>query len=235
MKKDDDSKKFHFKDLFTNRQYRSIMVLVFYAILFCAVIISIRTPKNISSTNDNGTKVSSLEGYALIDNGNFNYKYTIEVDDDVFVYTGKRYNEKELLTINKGDDYQEYYIEKNKTYIKENDKYVMALSKPIIVFDFFNTNLLDELIIRGILIDRDNNIYQIDNQDLYDVLNDDSVKVEKGDNFATLTYRNSYITGITFDLSNYAKVIGENYKKVIISLEYNDFNLIDDFEEIAVN
>lgn len=235
MNKNKNEKKFSVKELFINRQYRSIIILAFYAILFTVLIIGIRSPKNTVEKNENGTSISSLSGYELIDNKNFSYKYTIKVDDETFIYEGKKYNDKELVVISKDEESREYYIVGDKTYIKENNKYSLSLSKPIIIFDFFNTNVLDEVIIRGILINEDNHEYKIDNQDLYDVLNTDNTKVEKGDNFATLSYRNSYITGITFDLSNYSKVIGENYNKVIISLEYSDFNLIDDFKEIDID
>ena len=104
----------------------------------------------------------------------------------------------------------------------------------IIVFDYFNTNILDQLIIRSVLIDEKANKYKIDNQSLYDVLNEDSSKVESGENYITLGYRNSNITKIELELGNYARLVGDNYDKVIISLEYYDFNLIEDFTELTV-
>lgn len=234
MEKNNDSNKFQIKDLFTNKQYRSIIILIFYAVLFAVVIIGLRSG-NDAIGNDSGTTISNLDGYELIDNKNFSYKYTVELDDAVYLYEGKKYKDKELVTVTKGEEYSNYYIVGDKTYIKGDNGYTLSLTKPIIIFDFLNTDILDEAITRGLLVNEVTNEYRIDNQSLYDVFNSDNTKVEDGYNYVTLSYRNSYVTKITFDLYNYSKIIGENYDKVIITLEYSDFNLIDDFEEIVVD
>jgi len=233
MEKNEKETKFELKELFTNKQYRSIMILVFYAVLFAILIVFIRTPgENLS--NDGGSTVTNLKGYELIDNKNFGYKYTVTLDDEEYIYDGQKFGDKELVILSKDEVKRYYYIEDDKTYIKENYVYKSTVDKPILIFDFFDTDVLDQLITRSILIDENANRYKIDNQDLYDVLNEDTTKVESGENYITLNYRNSNITKITFELDNYSKTIGENYDKVIISLEYYDFNLIEDFEEITV-
>jgi len=233
MEKNEKETKFELKELFTNKQYRSIMILVLYAVLFAILIVFIRTPgENLS--NDGGSTVTNLKGYELIDNKNFGYKYTVTLDDEEYIYDGQKFGDKELVILSKDEVKRYYYIEDDKTYIKENYVYKSTVDKPILIFDFFDTDVLDQLITRSILIDENANRYKIDNQDLYDVLNEDTTKVESGENYITLNYRNSNITKITFELDNYSKTIGENYDKVIISLEYYDFNLIEDFEEITV-
>lgn len=227
MKKKEE-KGFEFKELFTNKQYRSIIILIFYAILFTVLIVIIRNPRGNLNTSG-GTTITNVDGYELIDNKNFGYKYTVLVDDEEYIYEGEKFGDKELFTLSKGEVSREYYIEKDNIYVKEKDIYQRAMEKPIIVFDFFNTDILDQLITRGILVDEEAKRYRIDSQNLYDVLNDDTVKVETSENYITLNYRNSNITRIVFELDNYAKIIGENYDKVIISLDYYDFNLIEDF------
>ena len=88
--------KFNIKELFTNRQYRAIAILIFYAILFAVLIIGLNGPKTLS-VNESGDQKSSLDGYKLIDGKNFNYKYTVTVDNETYYYEGKKYNNKELL------------------------------------------------------------------------------------------------------------------------------------------
>ena len=233
MEKNEKETKFEFKELFTNKQYRSIMILAFYAILFAVLIVFIRTPGE-NMSDDGGSTVTNLKGYELIDNKNFGYKYTVTLDDEEYIYEGQKFGNKELVTLSKDDEKRDYYIENNKIYLEDNGIYISTIEKPILIFDFFDTDILDQLVTRSILIDENVHRYKIDNQDLYDVLNEDTTKVESGDNYITLNYRNSNITKITFELDNYSKTIGENYDKVVISLEYYDFNLIEDFDEITV-
>lgn len=230
MKENDNTKKFSIKELFTNKQYRSIAILIFYVILFTVLIVAVRSPKTMVNGDDVNNYISNLDGYELINAKNFSYKYTVIVDETTYEYDGKKYDNKDLFTLSNGEKTEEYYIIDDKSYIKNNDKYNPTLSKPIIIFDFFNTNILEQLIIRGIVVDEENHKYKIDNQSLYDVLGTDSVKVDSGNNYITLNYRNSYITGITLDLSNYSKLLGKSYENVTIILEYSDFDLIDDFE-----
>lgn len=221
--------KFNIKEIFTNKQYRAIAILIFYAILFAVIIVSIRlTPS--TSINESGNHVSNLKGYDLIDGKNFNYKYIVTIDSDIFIYEGKKYGDEELLTVKKDGVKEEYYFTKKNTYKKENEKYVLVENKPYILFDFFDTDKLDEIILRSIEIDEENHQYKVDSQEIDNVVSPTFNLVESGDNYITLTYRNDNITGIAMDFSNYAKAAYEDYKKVIITLQYHDFNLIDDFE-----
>ncbi len=226
-----ENKKISIKEIFTNRQYRSIAILIFYAILFTVIIIGIRMPSG--KVDSDGNHVTNLDGYKLIDNKNFSYKYTVIIDEDIFYYEGKKYDDKELLKITKDEESKEYYFNKDNIYIKENDNYVITSTKPYILFDFFDTDILDEMILRSVVLDEENYKYKVDNQRIYDVLSINTTQVDSGDNYIYLTYRNDNITGITFDFSNYAKMMRENYNKIIISLEYYDFNLIDDFEIVV--
>jgi hypothetical protein len=233
MEKNNKEKKFQFRELFTNKQYRSIAILIFYAVLFAILIVMLRMPSS-GTDLENGTHVTKVKGFELINNNNFSYKYTVMVDDERYIFEGKKFEDKDMLTLIKDDEKREYYLENNKYYVKENDKFVSIIEKPFLIFDFFNTDVLDMLITRSILVDEVANRYRIDNQDLYDVLSPDNSKVDSGENYITLNYRNSNITRIVFELDNYSKTIGENYSKVIITLEYFDFNLIDDFNDITV-
>jgi len=233
MEENKKEKNFDIKELITNKQYRSIAILIFYAILFTVLVVMIRMPSS-SGMDESGTNITNIKGFELINNNNFSYKYTVMVDDEKYIYEGKRFTDKDMVTLTKDDEKREYYLEENKYYVKENDKFIAIIEKPFIIFDFFNTDVLDMLITRSVLVDEVANRYRIDNQDLYDVLSSDNSKVDSGENYITLNYRNSNITRIVFELDNYSKTIGENYDKVIISLEYFDFNLIDEFDEITV-
>lgn len=228
-----EKKNFHIKELFLNKQYRSIIILVFYVVLFAILIIGLRQPKNMIDSGNGGSATISVKGYDLIHNNNFSYKYTVIMDEEEYVYEGKRYKNKDLVTITTKDESRDYYFDKDNYYVKRENEYKKTLTKPTFVFDYFNTSAIGTVIARSVF-QEDKNQYVVDNQTLYDVLSDEDDRVEKGDNFIKLEYRNSYITKISFDVTNYANMLGERCSNATVVLEYFDFNLIDDFGEIEV-
>lgn len=232
MDKKEETKKFKFSEVFTNKQYRAIAILVFYAILFVVLIISIRMPKGNGITDIISNK-TKIEGYELIDNNNFGYKYTVTIDDNIYYYEGKKYQEKELLNVSVGEEKREYYFEGDNVYLKENNYYTSTSIKPYVLFDFFNTDIIDSLISRSVKSSEDNYKYILDNQKIHDVISSSSSRIAPGDNYIYLIYRNDNITGISFDFSNYSKTVGEGYNNIIVALEYYDFNLIDDFNIVV--
>jgi len=221
--------KFNIKELFTNKQYRAIAILIFYGILFTIIIIAMNAPRNLG-VNESGEHVSSLAGYKLIDGKNFNYRYTLNVDDEVFYYEGKKYDNKEMVTVTKDDVTEEYYFENKNVYIKNGSNYVLIENKPFMLFDFFNTDILDEIILRSVVEDNENHKYKVTNQEIHNVIGEGIKKLDNGYNYISLVYRNDNITGITFDFSNYAKITNQDYHTIIITLNYFDFSLVDDFK-----
>lgn len=221
--------KLNIKELFINKQYRAIAILIFYAILFAILIIGMNAPRNLN-ISEGGNQLSSLEGYKLIDGKNFNYKYTLIVDDKVFYYEGKKYDNKEMLIVTSGELNEEYYFEGKNIYIKRDKDYVSTENKPYMLFDFFNTDILDEIILRSVVEDNENHKYKVTNQEIHNVIGEGIKKLDGGYNYISLVYRNDNITGITFNFSNYARITNEDYHTIIITLNYFDFNLVDDFK-----
>lgn len=229
--KKNNEKKFNIKELYTNRQYRSIIILVFYVILFAVLITGLRSNRTMVNKDNNTNKGVTVKGFELINKRNFNYKYTVIADGETFIYEGKKYENKEYFTLSKDEESKEYYIVDSEVYVKsdDNDRFIMVSNKPTIVFDFLNIRTVQELLSRAIIVDEDNNKYEITNQTLYDFLSSDNFKVDDGNNTIELYYRNSYVTGVDFDLSEYAKTLGEKYSNVNIKLEYFDFDLVENF------
>lgn len=229
--KKNNEKKFNIKELYTNRQYRSIIILVFYVILFAVLITGLRSNRTMVNKDNNTNKGVTVKGFELINKRNFNYKYTVIADGETFIYEGKKYENKEYFTLSKDEESKEYYIVDSEVYVKsdDNDRFIMVSNKPTIVFDFLNIRTVQELLSRAIIVDEDNNKYEITNQTLYDFLSSDNFKVDDGNNTIELYYRNSYVTGVDFDLSEYAKALGEKYSNVNIKLEYFDFDLVENF------
>jgi len=131
--------KLSIKELFTNRQYRSIMILICYAVLFVALIISLRMPDNNQMDVNNQDTTSKIKGYELIASNNFGYKYTLKTDDVIYNYEGKKYNNKDLVVLTIGEIKEEYYILDGVAYKNINGVYEEN-TLPILMFNFFDTN-----------------------------------------------------------------------------------------------
>ncbi len=221
-------KKFNIKELFSNKQYRAILILVFYAILFVIIISSIRLNNNpIKVDNDNEMSQDDgevLKGYELIHNNNFAYKYTVSLDDRVITYDGKKNGNKEEFIVSDGENVRTYYINDKDIFIKNADTYTKS-DKPYFVFDFFDTAIVEN-ILKGSIFDEEQQV--ISNKSLQNIVSEYNINIEDGNNTITVSYRNYNITQISLDLSNYSKAIGEPYNSLIITLEYYDFNLIDE-------
>ena len=221
-------KKFNIKELFSNKQYRAILILVFYAILFVIIISSIRLNNNpIKVDNDNEMSQDDgevLKGYELIHNNNFAYKYTVSLDDRVITYDGKKNGNKEEFIVSDGENVRTYYINDKDIFIKNADTYTKS-DKPYFVFDFFDTAIVEN-ILKGSIFDEEQQV--ISNKSLQNIVSEYYINIEDGNNTITVSYRNYNITQISLDLSNYSKAIGEPYNSLIITLEYYDFNLIDE-------
>ncbi len=219
-------KKFSIKELIYNKRYRSILILFFYAIVFIVLISLLNS--NRSNVGDKSNNYSVLEGFDLIYNNNFAYKYTVTLDDKIIVYDGKKNNNREVLLVSDSVNEKSYYINGNDVFIKEDNNYIKS-NKPYFVFDFFDTKIIEALMRR---CNTQNEEYYIDNQSLNDVLSDYDRKVDSGKNNVLIEYRNNYITKISFDLSNYVKITTNDYDNVTITLEYYDFNLIDEIDDL---
>ena len=221
-------KKFNIKELFSNKQYRAILILVFYAVLFVIIISSIRLNNNpIKVDNDNEMSQDDgevLKGYELIHNNNFAYKYTVSLDDRVITYDGKKNGNKEEFIVSDGENVRTYYINDKDIFIKNADTYTKS-DKPYFVFDFFDTAIVEN-ILKGSIFDEEQQV--ISNKSLQNIVSEYNINIEDGNNTITVSYRNYNITQISLDLSNYSKAIGEPYNSLIITLEYYDFNLIDE-------
>lgn len=221
--------KLNIKELFVNRQYRSIMILIFYAVLFGFLIISLRMPDNTQMDINNQDTISKIKGYEAIALNNFGYKYTLKMDKVTYSYEGKKYNNKDLVVLTTGEIKEEYYILDGVAYKNINGVYEEN-TMPILLFNFFDTKLIERIIQRSTLVDENIHMYEVSNQSLYDLLSNYNDKLQDGKNNLILTYRNSNITRISIDLTNYAKSLGENYSSLVLTLDYFDFNLIENYE-----
>ena len=90
-----DNNKFKVSDLATNKQYRAIIILIFYFFFFLVLIIAVRGVLDKEDVSDNKEtkekvkEISKVKIFSSLKKKNFTYKYTLTVDDKVYVYNGE--------------------------------------------------------------------------------------------------------------------------------------------------
>lgn len=224
----EEKKKLTIKEIIFNKQYRSIAILIFYFILFFFLIIWVRTPeKKIEKDKNDEKEINEVvfNGYELIGKNNYQFTYNVSLDDETYTYEGKRYNNKILFKLGE----TEYYKEDSIILMKQNENYILT-DNPAYLIDYFDTELIEKLIKNAKLISKEENKYMISNSKTNQVLEDETTAFKNGENYIYLYYKNKNITKIVLDITDYSKYLGETYNKAEISLEYKDFDLIEDFK-----
>lgn len=227
---EDSNKKFKFSDIVTNKQYRAIIILVFYFFLFLVLIISIRSMdnKNVSEKENNQVESSSkIDGFSYIKSSNFNYNYNLTVDNNTFIYEGKKYDKNDEFSLMINNEKKDYIINDGYTFEKKNKDNILR-DKPYYYIDFFQPEVIEKILINSKKID-DNN-YVISNSKLDSVV-DSEIGIDSDlDNYLKVYYQNNVITKIEFDYTNYVNYCGVKVGKVLLVLQYYDFGLVEKFD-----
>lgn len=222
-----NEKKFKITDLITNKQYNAILNLALGFGTIIILIIMIRlsgssVPNNTNNNiNNNGTQ-SVVSGFNDIKGKNFSFKYTLAENGKSVVYQGKERENKILFT--DATNKLEYYVIGDVVSVKKGNDYVIG-TNPSKYFNYFDVELVEK-IISSAKVDEDGYVISI-NDFSKEVSSDKSAE---GDIYISLTKSNGIITKITFDLGEYAVLTDKNIKTSVLTLEYSNFNLIDDFD-----
>ena len=222
-----NEKKFKITDLITNKQYNAILNLALGFGTIIILIIMIRlsgssVPNNTNNNiNNNGTQ-SVVSGFNDIKSKNFSFKYTLLENGKSVFYQGKERENKILFT--DATNKLEYYVIGDVVSVKKGNDYVIG-TNPSKYFNYFDVELVEK-IISSAKVDEDD--YVISINDFSKVVSSD--KSAEGDIYISLTKSNGIITKITFDLGEYAVLTDKNIKTSVLTLEYSNFNLIDDFD-----
>ena len=220
-----------FKELITNKQYRAIIILVFYFFFFAILVIGARASLNKKSTISEEVKqktsVRQIKGFSNIKSANFNYKYTLNIDDEMYIYEGKKYDNKDSYTLTVGKDIKNYVQVDDFSFEIKNKEKVLT-DKPIYYLDFFDAALLEKIIENSSL--KGDGVYSIDNIILNKLLNLQLGVSNKLENDIMLSYVDGNVTRIDINYTNFINSINKNIKKVLLTLEYKDFGQVLDFD-----
>lgn len=220
----DKKDKLTFKEFISNKQYRAILYLGVYFIIFLVLILMVRLSPNKISTRTN-TKEDTIitEGFNSIKNKNYNFKYTLSIDGKEETYIGKQNNDKILFTYLN----DEFFINGGVNSKKQGTDYIIKKDGVYKYFDFFDIALLEKIFEKS---EENGENHKISLTNFIEIIGSD-INVENDDFLdVKIVKHNNIITEIDIDLTKYALLLNEKIENVSLKLEYSNFNLIDEFD-----
>lgn len=231
MKEKNDKNKFNLKntvnDVFNDSQKKAWVVLGAYFIFFIVIIFSIRSNQ---TKNDNLNQNNSNLPFSIskIKSNNYDFKYTVNFDDNIIIYQGKNYQSNSLFTVN---DFDTYYKEGEVFFKKENEVFVNS-DNPYKFSELRNIDILEKILNQAKLdshtIYEDSTKiynYQITTDTLEKIFNNRDIDTDLAVNKITVYVdKLNQASKFTFDFSSYANYKGYILSKGIVEVEYSNFS-----------
>jgi len=181
--------------------------------------------KEEDNTNDQESQNLNVKDSIL--NGDYTYKYTINIiknEEEInYIYEGVKTKEKTTGTLTKEENQIFYIYENNEYYVKdEEDKYVLTTEEEIfdiIDYKYLNISTIDSYISKSTLDYKT----EYSNKTLlkgYNAYIKDIIISENNDEYITIVTKENENYGIEIDYTNLMKVINEEISSCKITLEY---------------
>ena len=245
--------KFNLQDIISDKQKRSRVLLVIYALFFLIAILIVRSTvskslnnnqdnktsnevinnnvenNNIENNNntDNNVTIDTGNMFAFIDFKNYQFEYNVDVDGSISLIEGKRFNDKYSFTMNNNGYILYFNGTTNYIRAKESiDGEYKVTGFPYMLINIFDIDTIKNIISKSTV---NGDIYEISNAAISEITHND-LDNKEGINKIELIKRNNKITEIKIDLSSAISSYMKKSTNAIISLKYSDFGLIDDFK-----
>ena len=206
------------KETEKEQRIKNYVVGTIYILIIIFMIVIVRI-------NDSKVQKETVKEDNIIRN-NYYYTYKLTINNDTYIYEGKRFNDKESFRVTNNNQENNYYIYKDIALIKKDNEYVLT-KKPYFYIDYFDSNEINKIINMS-EYDKDKKIYKLTTTNFalaYDIeVNDKSLNTIK------IEYKDNYVHKVTIDYTNYAAARGEAARKVIVELEYKDYGKVKDFD-----
>lgn len=221
IKKESKIKNFFskFKELWSDRRYRSIIKLSLYFIFFAIIFLFL----SLSTKNEYSyDEVVNFEDYV-----SYEFVTNININDNIYNLNGERYYEKYKFLYN-----DEIF---NLTYEDIQESY---LDKNIINSFNFTPDLIDNIINKSELVSEKKIIssnqiiseYSISLSKYLDILDFNLSNYDNPDFISIIvTESDNLVTKIELNLTNFYKNMEEDYFKYEISISYNSINSVNEF------
>lgn len=215
------------KELKKTEKGKAILFLGSYFFFFLVIFLFINFGSR-QTTLPEDYEPNSLSSYSVdkILSNNYDFSYTIHVDDKTFSYQGERINDVEKFIFNEN----QYYRNLEHYFVESNGIYILA-TNPYMYPDFLNFSRLGEVIADATYISKtefDNGVtlfnYQISSNSLVKKLENINTDILEVPNKIVFTAtKEGEVYRAQLDFSSYGKYKGICNDSFSIVLEYSDF------------
>ena len=234
-----NKKKFNFTDMVTDKTQRSRMILAIYVIFILILIVFIRVSISGTSNNNDVKKDKTPdkvepkeldtydEMFSLIDENNYNFVYKLNYSNELYIASGKRFNNKYSYSfVKEGEKAIDFLGTQNNIKAKVDNE-IMDAGLPYRYLNFFDNELIKNILRKSNKID--DNTFEVTNSDLGKIISDFSKLVSEDKNTIKLDIKNNKVVGFTIDYSNATKELLNKEITTTITAQLSNFSLIDDF------
>lgn len=223
------------KEAWENPQKKAIIMLVVMFIFIVFVVSNIK--ENTSNIHSINTKSSGDFQFNLdkINQKNYHFKYIVNIDNQITLYEGDCYKEKELFTKNLG----EQFYKLNDTYLNNNNGIWTKTTTPYLLDEFKNIENIELILKNATFESKTENkdqitsySYSISTTTLIKKLELNNIDIDDIPNKINLTTdKDNNVEKIEYDLSPYGKYKNYSINNINASIEYSNFGTIKEMED----
>lgn len=209
-----------FKQLWGDKRYRSIFILLLYFLFFIILFAFLNLNKNVVDTNYK--KTISFESYDAYD-----FSANININGYIYDIEGKRYKNKYDFIYGE----QQFNLSFEEILKSDFDSNIINLFR--YTPDLLNNMLENSILVSEKKIIADNTIvkeYSLDIEKYLQMLDYSLLSYNLNDKIViTVNELDEQITKVELNLSNFYKNIEEAYQEYIITINYSNINNVLEF------
>lgn len=219
------------KKLNSTPRGKSVLFFGFYGIFFIFLFIAMAVGRGSGYSLDNLGNSSNFSLESIYNN-NFEFSYKVSIDESIYMYTGKRYNDKESFIFNN----LEYYNLDDDFYQRTGDSFIETVN-PYVYSDFMKVDNIQEFINLATLNSKteyENGDfvynYKISTTSIVKKIEDIDIDIDDLPNEISVCISNGNIKSIEFNLNSYGLFKGISNDKFVITLSYFNQGEVSDFD-----
>lgn len=197
-----------FGELGNNPKFNTMTKLAFYSLFVFIAIILINTA-DVSELNNEVDNNGQEEREELLVTlpGDYEYSYSINIDDKIYSYQGTVEDTVRIFKKNKNNKITNYKYDKSKYYMLEKEEYVEVLEKD--VYDIVNYSYLDVEKINYYLANA------VEKDEKYYTYLKDSITGEETEEYIEIIREENKT------IVDYSK-LDDEYEKFVVEFEYKE-------------
>jgi len=223
------------KEFLGTPQGKPALFFGFYFIFFLVLIILVRT--NSSSNNSVINTDSSVDlpfSLTKIENGNYHFSYSFNIDSNVYLYEGDKSDYKELFSFNNIK-----YYRSDSIFLSNVDNKWIKVDNPYILSDFIDINNISSILKNSTYVsktDYDSGMvvydYRVSTPTLVKILNNDYIDLDDAVNEIIVKVdENNDVSTIIFNFSSYGLYSKIAFDQLDIELNYSNYGNVNDISD----